>query len=134
MGVVGRETERPVDPRLELLGDHVLEAVGLVVDVLDIEPERLREVELDQAVMADHLERHELAVRREPRAAVGLVLDQPERCELLHHRGCGGGRDPLILRDGADRHAPLGRLQLVDGLEVVLDRLREPRVRHERGG
>ena len=134
MGVVGRKPERTVDPRFELLGDHVLEPVGLVVDSLHIEPQRLGEIELDQAVVADHLQRHPLAVRGEPGTAVGLVLDQPERRELLHHRRRGSGRDTLILRDGADRHPPFRRLQLVDGLEVVLDRLREPRVRHQRGG
>ena len=49
MRVVRREAERAVDPRLELLGDHVLEAVGLVVDVVDVDAERLGEVELEQA-------------------------------------------------------------------------------------
>ena len=33
--IVRREAERAVDPRLELLRDHVLEPVGLVVDVVD---------------------------------------------------------------------------------------------------
>ena len=57
MRVVRRVAERAVDPRLELLREHVLEAVGLVVDVVDVEAERLREVELDQPVVADDLER-----------------------------------------------------------------------------
>ena len=61
--IVGREAERPVDPRLELLRERVLEPVGLVVDVVDADPERLGEVELEQPVVADHLERHLLAVR-----------------------------------------------------------------------
>ena len=34
--VVRREAERLVDPRLELLGDRVLEPVGLVVHVVDV--------------------------------------------------------------------------------------------------
>ena len=34
--IVGREAERAVDPRLELLRDHVLEPVGLVVHVVDV--------------------------------------------------------------------------------------------------
>jgi len=87
--VVRREAERTVDARLELLRDHVLEPVGLVVHVVDVEPEGLGEVELDQAVVADHLERDLLARRRQPGAAVGLVLDQPERSELLDHRRRG---------------------------------------------
>ena len=63
MRVVRREAERPVDPRLELLRDDVLEPVGLVVDVVDVQAERLREVQLEQAVVADHLERDALARR-----------------------------------------------------------------------
>ena len=63
MRVVGREAERLVDPSLELLGEHVLEPVGLFVDLVDVDPERLREVELEQPVMPDHLERDLLALR-----------------------------------------------------------------------
>ena len=64
MRVVRREAERAVDARFELLRDHVLEPVGLVVDIVDVHAERLREVQLEQAVVADHLERDALAVRR----------------------------------------------------------------------
>ena len=125
MRIVGREAERAVDPRLELLRERVLEPVGLVVHVVDADPERLGEVELEQPVVPDHLERHLLAGVRERDAAVGGVLGEPERGELLHHRarrGCGdllaagerGRRDPLAL--GAE---------LVDLLQVVLDRVAE---------
>ena len=72
--------------RLEPLGDHVLEAVGLGVDVVDVDAERLREIELEQAVVAGHLDRDSLAVLGQRDAAVGGVLDEPERGELLHHR------------------------------------------------
>src|SRR5438046_7308661 len=41
--IVGRESQRAIDPRLQLLGDDVLEAVGLVVDVVDVHAERFRE-------------------------------------------------------------------------------------------
>ncbi len=41
MGVVRREAERPVDTRLELLRDRVLEAVGLVVNLVDVQTECL---------------------------------------------------------------------------------------------
>ena len=40
MRVVRRVAERAVDPRLELFGEHVLEAVGLGVDVVDVQAER----------------------------------------------------------------------------------------------
>ena len=41
----------------------MLEPVGLLVDGVDVQPERLREVELDQPVVPDHLERDPLAGR-----------------------------------------------------------------------
>jgi hypothetical protein len=64
----------------------VLEPVGLIVHVVDVEAERLGEVELEQSVVADHLDGDALAGAREPCAAVRLVLEQAERSELLHHR------------------------------------------------
>src|SRR5436305_11323279 len=54
--VVCREAERAVDARLELLRDHVLEAVSLVVHRVDMQAECLGEVELQQPVMANHFE------------------------------------------------------------------------------
>jgi hypothetical protein len=84
--VVRREAERAVDPRLELLRNHVFEAVGLVVDGVDGQAERLRKVELEQPVMADHLDGDALAGVAQPCAAIGLVLEQAERRELFHHR------------------------------------------------
>ena len=77
----------------------MLEPVGLVVDGVDVEAERLGEVELEQPVVADHLDRDALARVGQPRAAVGLVLEQVERRELLHHRRGRRGRDALVARD-----------------------------------
>jgi len=122
VGIVRRVPERAVDARLQLLRDHVLEPVRFVVHVVDVQPERLREVELEQAVMADHLDRDALAGLGEPSAAVGLVVEEPERAELLQHRGRRRGRDPLVARNRSDGHAPLRVLKLVDRLQVVLDR------------
>jgi len=51
-----------VDPVLELLGDHVLEPLRLVVHVVYVDPEGLSEIELEQAVMPNHLQRDLLAV------------------------------------------------------------------------
>ncbi len=45
MRVVRREAEGTVDACFELLRDHVLEPVGLAVNVADVQPERLCEVE-----------------------------------------------------------------------------------------
>ena len=132
MRVVCRIAERLVDSLLELHGDHVLEAVGLVVDVVDVEPEGVCQVQLEQAMVADHLERHLGARRCEARAsaAVGLVLEQVEHGELLEHHGRRGRRHALVVRDGGDGRATACLLELVDALEVVLDRLGERRPGH----
>jgi 1,4-dihydroxy-6-naphthoate synthase len=132
--VVRRKAERPVDPRFELLRDHVLEAVGLVVDRVDVQPERLGEVELEQAVMADHLERDSLAVGCQTGAPVPLVLEELQRGELLDHCRRRRGRHRLILCDRTDRHTPVLGLELVDALQVVLDRLGETGLAHREQG
>jgi hypothetical protein len=129
--IVRRKAERAVDARLELLGDHMLESVCLVVHIVDVDAERLRQIELEQPVVADHLDRDPLARLREARPAVRLVIEQAERPELLQHRGSGGRRHALVARDRCDRHpAAALLLQLVDRLQVVLDRLGEGRSVH----
>src|SRR5207253_533154 len=72
--IVRREPEGLVDARLQLLRENVLEAVGLVVHVVDADAERLREVELEQPVVPDHLERDALAGGGQRAAAVGRTL------------------------------------------------------------
>src|SRR5439155_1379351 len=78
--------ERPVDPCLELLRDDVLQAVRFVVHVVDVHAQRLREVELEQPVVADDLDRDALTGRCQRRAAVLLMLEQLQRGKLLDHR------------------------------------------------
>src|SRR5262249_19691153 len=73
--IVGREAERAVDACLELFGDDVLEPIGLVVHVVDVEPERVREVELEQPVVADHLDGDALSRPGEACAAGRLVIE-----------------------------------------------------------
>src|SRR5262245_27379873 len=46
--VVRREAERLVDPGLELLRQRVLEAVGLVVHLVHVDPECPREIQLEE--------------------------------------------------------------------------------------
>jgi len=123
VGVVCRISERAVDPFLELLGDHVLESVCLGVDVVDVEPEGVCQVELEQAVMADHLECDPLARLSQARALVGLVLEQVEYGELLDHRRGRRRRDTLVASERGDGRTTSGLLELVDPLQVVLDRL-----------
>ncbi len=77
------------DPPLEVLGDVVLEHLGLVVDLVPRHPERLGEVGLDQPVVSDHLERDPLPGLGQDHAVVGPVLDQAQLGHPLQHRGHG---------------------------------------------
>ena len=124
MGIVARLAELLGDQQLEVLGDVVLEHLGLLVDPVLRHPERLREVGLDQAVVADHLKRDALPGARQHHSLVEGVLDQPHLVEPLQHRRRGrrSDRDPLRQLTGEDRAlALLG--EGVDRLRVVLDRL-----------
>ena len=120
--VARRVAELGRDQRLELLGEHVLEHLGLVVHAVPRHAEALGEVELEQPVVADHLERHARALGGQLHAPVGHVLHQPELVELADHARRRGRRDvqPLGQRVRADGAAgALG--ELVDRLGVVLD-------------
>ena len=64
MRVDGGVAELGRDELLELLGEDVLEHLGLVVHAVPRHVERLGEVELEQPVVADDLERQPLAGRR----------------------------------------------------------------------
>jgi len=122
--IVRWKAECPVDSRLELLGDHVLEPVGLVMHGIDVQAECLREIELEQAVVANDLDGNALAARTQPGAAIRLVLEQPERRELLHHRGRRRRRHALFARQRSDRDTVGALLKLVDPFQVILDRPR----------
>ena len=121
---VDRRVAQPSgDQLLELLGQHVLEDLGLLVHPIPGHPELLGEKQLEQTVMAQHLERDAAALRREPHAVVGLVLDQPHVGELAQHRRNRPRRDaePLCQVVGRYRRA-LAHLQRVHRLGVVLHR------------
>jgi 1,4-dihydroxy-6-naphthoate synthase len=130
--IVGREAESAIDALLELLRQDVLEPVCLVVHIVHVQSQSLREVQLEQPVVANHLERDLLAGIRERHAAVRRVLEQPERGELLHHRARRRGRDTLSLRERGDRRPVAFVLELVDLLEVVLDRVGQRNLRHSK--
>ena len=102
----------------------MLERLRLLVHAIPRHAELLDEIELEQPVVAQHLERDLLAVVRELHAAVRDVLDQALVGELLDHPGGRRGRDLQAIREvvGRDRLAR-AVLQRVDRLRVVLDRL-----------
>ena len=103
----------------------MLEAVGLGVDGIDLEPECLGEVLLQQPVVPDHLDRDLLAGRREDGAAVALVADEAEGRESLQYGRRRRRRDAHPVGDRRRGRAPVLLLELVDLLEVVLERFAE---------
>ena len=105
-------------------GDEGRQAVG----------ELLRRAEAigayEQPVVADHLQRDPLAGGGQRDRAVRLVLGELEGGELLHHRARRGRRDTLAAGQSGHRRGPALGLELVDLLEVVLDRIGEGNLRH----
>ncbi len=138
VGIVGRIAELARDQLLEFLGQDVFEHLGLLVHAIPGHPEALDQIELEQPVVADYLERDAAARVGQLDAVVGLVDHEPELAEALDHsRGRrGGDAQPVGERVGAD--GPVAALlQRVDRLRVVLDRRRAERIRflsdrHER--
>jgi len=70
---------------LELLGEDVLKHLGFRVDAVPRHTETFDEVQLQQPMVAHHLERHPSPVVGQPHTAIGLVLDQPELAQALDH-------------------------------------------------
>ena len=134
MRVVRRVAERAVDPGLELLRERVLEPVGLRVHLVEAEPERLRQVLLEEPVVADDLECDPLAGGRQLDASVRSMLGQAKSGQTLQHRGYGGGPDAHALGsgdlvasrwEGRGKHtgelmgiAPTGKDAIVSGLPL----------------
>ena len=98
VGVVGGVAELGGDARLEVLGDDVLERLGLVVHAVPRHAEVLGEVELEQPVVAQHLERDALAGPGQLDALVGDVRGEAALGELLDHRRRRRGRDARAAR------------------------------------
>ena len=103
--IARRMAERGVDARLERLREVVLEPLGLGVHLVPGEPERLHQVELEQAVVADDLERGLRPRLGERDAVVRLVAHEPHAGEPLDHRGRRGRghAEPLRQRARASR-------------------------------
>jgi hypothetical protein len=111
------------DQSLEVLGEHVLEHFGLVVDTIPRHSELLCQEQLEQAVVAEHLERHPPAPGGQPHPAVGLVLEQAEVGQLAHHRGDRSRGHPKPFGElGRRNGAAFAGLQGVHGLGVILHR------------
>jgi hypothetical protein len=106
----------------------MLEPVCLCMDRVEFEFERLGKVELEQPVVAGHLQRDSLAGSREAHSAVELVIYEPHRRKTLHHAGRGRGSDAHLPRQRRRLDtSSVTTLKLVDLAEVVLDRVAEVR-------
>jgi hypothetical protein len=121
--VVRRVAELGGDARLEVLGDHVLERLGLVVHAVPRHAEVLGEVELEQAVVAQHLERDALALVGQLHARGRARARRGRSRRALQHRRRRRRRDaePLGERVRPDGLAVRAALERVDRLRVVLD-------------
>src|SRR5271165_562804 len=105
------------DQALELLGENVLEHLGLGVNAIPGHSELLREEQLEQPVVAQYLERDLAAAAGEPYAVVGLMLDESQFSELAQHRRNRARRDAESLGEVVGRNrTPASRLQGVDPL------------------
>jgi len=76
--IFGREAEQLVETRLEFFGDHVLEGVRFGVHLVPRHPYDLREVELEEPVVTDHLDRFARAALREMPESNGKVIFQTD--------------------------------------------------------
>ncbi len=122
VGIDGGIAELRRDQRLEVLGEDVLEDLRLGVHAIPGHPQRLAEVALEQAMMADDLDRDPPPVGCQADAAVGGVGDQPELSQPLEHRRDRSRRDRQALGESVRRDGLVfARLEGVDRLRVVLD-------------
>ena len=102
--VVRRMTEHLVDPLDQPLGDDVFELLRLVVHFGPAHAHHLHQKELDEPVTPQHETGELFAGRRQPHAAVGLVLGEPRLGERLDHRRGRARRDAERRGDLAHRH------------------------------
>ena len=90
VGVAGGIAEPGGDQLLEFFGQDVLEHLRLLVHAVPGDAKALGEVELEQAVMAQNLERDPPAIFGQRDAVIRLMLDEPELMGLLAPILCAG--------------------------------------------
>ena len=97
--VMRRIAELGGDQLLELLGEHVLQHLRLRVHTIPRDAEALDQVQLEQPMVAHHLERDASPVVGQRHAAVGRVVDETELAEPFDHARRGRRRDAEPLGD-----------------------------------
>ena len=83
--------EQGVEPVEHLVGDGVLQLLGLGVDAGPVHLQHVDEEGLDEPVLADDAQRHAPAVGRQAHAMPRLVLDEAAVGQRLDHGGDGAG-------------------------------------------
>ena len=92
------------DQLLEILGEHVLEDLGLGVNPIPRHPQRIGQEALDQPVVADHLQRHAPPIGGEAHSPVRGMSREPQLVELLEHRRDRARRDAQALGQSVGGH------------------------------
>ena len=116
----GRVAEQQDELLLDVGRDGVLPAVGLLVDLLPLEPDDVDEEPLGEAVAPHDRGRHLAALVGEAEAAVVEQLGVAVVDEAVHRLRHRGRREPEPLHQpGPDRDDAL-LLDLEDGFEVLL--------------
>ena len=106
---------------LEVLGDAVLERVGLLVHLVPRDAEDLHEERLDQAVARDDAAAERLALLGEREALALVAHDQAVVDEAPHHLERGRLRDAHRTREVGLRGVDAGLVHPEELLEVLLD-------------
>jgi hypothetical protein len=90
VGVDCGSSEGDVNALFQLFGDKVLEALCFSVNSFAREPQRLSEIKLEKAVMADHFQSDASPNFSELHTAIRLVNDEARLCQPFQHAGDGG--------------------------------------------
>jgi hypothetical protein len=128
MGIVARLAEFIGHAFDQLFGDRMLEALGFDVHVTPVKAELAREIRLENAMAANHLECRATALWSELHAAIRDMLDQPGLGEALHHAAHRRRRDFEHFGDIARCGETALTREMKNGLQIVFNRSRERRL------
>src|SRR4051812_24743258 len=100
----------------------MLQTLGFIVDAVPRIIKCVRQVRLDDPMTANSSQCRATAGFRESYPTITLVSEQSLICETPHHSTHRGGRNVELLSDviRCNRDSPAA--DLVDGLEIILDR------------
>ena len=97
----------------------MFQSLGFLVHTIQADAQVPGQVQFDQPVVADDLQRNLLASGGELHAVVGRVVHQLQPRQFLDHVGRGGGGHVQARRDSVRRHRLAGLAEFVDHLEVI---------------